>query len=45
MGCLWVRVQRSWSEGTGADLEAICRGIGTSLNQPVKMEILSFWCW
>lgn len=37
-------MQRSWSERTGADLEATCSGIGTSLSKPMEMEILSFHC-
>lgn len=37
-------MQRGWSEGTGADLEAVSCGIGTSLTKPREMEILSFHC-
>lgn len=36
-------MQRGWSEETGADLEAACSGIGTSLTKPMEMEILSFY--
>lgn len=35
-------MQKSWSEGTGADFEAVYGGLGTYLTKSTEMEILSF---